>query len=83
MRPFPRFIPPLPVQLAFFAFALTFSTAALKTFSWLGQVALPMWFYVAGGFASVLVFGLFYSFMWGMMSWHVEAQAQDNGGTPV
>jgi len=83
MRSFPRLIPPLPVQLAFFAFALTFSTSALKTFSWVGQVALPAWCYVAGGLASVLVFGIFYTFMWGVMNWHAQAQAQENGGTRV
>lgn len=63
------FTTPLRVQLAFYAFALTLPTSALKTFSWLSDVPLPTSFYVIGGVLSVVIFCLFFSFMWSVLHW--------------
>lgn len=54
---------PLRVQLALYAFSLSFSTGAIKAFSLLGGVAASTGLYIAGGVASVLVFSLFASFI--------------------
>ena len=54
---------PLRIQLAFYAFALSFSTAAIKAFSILSGIALPFGWYVGGGIMSVFVFALFFFFM--------------------
>ena len=63
---------PLRVQLAFHAFALSLPTAAIKTFSLLGDVPVPASFYVIGAVVSVVVFWMFFVFMWSVMSWTTE-----------
>ena len=54
---------PLRVQLALYAFSLSFSTAAIKAFSVLSGIPMSTGLYVAGGVASVPVFSLFATFM--------------------
>ena len=56
-------IAPLRVQLALYAFSLSFSTAAIKAFSLLSGFTASTGLYIAGGVASVLVFSLFASFI--------------------
>ena len=63
---------PLRVQLAFYAFALSLSTAAIKCFSLLSGVALPNAFYLIGGVISVVIFWLFLALMLSVMSWADE-----------
>lgn len=59
MRPMKLLVPDLRVQLAFYAFALTLPTVALKTFSWLSGIPLPTGCYVIGGILSCFVFWCF------------------------
>jgi hypothetical protein len=66
------FVLPLRVQLAFYAFALTLPTAAIKTFSLLSGISVPTGFYVMSGITSVFVFWLFFVFMWNVMSWDAK-----------
>lgn len=63
---------PLRVQLAFYAFALSFSTAAIKCFSLLSGISFPSAFYIAGGIISVIIFWLFFALMLSVMSWTDE-----------
>lgn len=63
---------PLRVQLAFYAFALSLSTAAIKCFSLLSGVALPGAFYLIGAVISVVIFWLFLAVMLSVMSWTDE-----------
>ena len=54
---------PLRVQLAFYAFAFSFSSSAIMAFSLLSGLPASTGLYIAGGVASVLVFSLFAAFM--------------------
>jgi len=63
---------PLRVQLAFYAFALGFSTAAIACFSMLSGIPLPAGLYVIGGVMSVVIFWLFLATMLSVMSWTDE-----------
>lgn len=54
---------PLRVQCALYAFALSFSTSAIKAFSLLSGMPASSGLFVAGGVASVLVFSIFATFL--------------------
>jgi hypothetical protein len=60
---------PLPVQAAFYGFALTLPTAALKTFSLLSGIALPTAVYVIGAVFSLVIFWVFFTLIWSVLSW--------------
>lgn len=68
MRPATFIIPGLHAQLAFYAFALTLPTVALKTFSWLSGIPLPASFYIVGAIISCFVFWSFLMLMSSVMS---------------
>lgn len=71
----------LRVQLVLYAFALSLSTAAIKTFSVLSELSFPVGFYIVGGLLSVLFFSIFGSFIASLL-WKEMQELIPSSATP-